>query len=130
MIRAFQLFLDKNNIVSSFIDDERTMLRFNVFDINYIFAYDETKDPAYIRFIVPNAGDIDIEDTNSVRMLYKLTTSFKLGKAYEQEGQVWFSTDAFVYTKENIDRVFLRMIVVLRDMLNQYRLGNHGKESL
>lgn len=34
MIRAFQLFLDKNNIVSSFIDDERTMLRFNVFDIN------------------------------------------------------------------------------------------------
>lgn len=130
MIRAFQLFLDKNNIVSSFIDDERTMLRFNLFDINYIFAYDETKDPAYIRFIVPNAGDIDIEDTNSVRMLYKLTTSFKLGKAYEQEGQVWFSTDAFVYTKENIDRVFLRMIVVLRDMLNQYRLGNHGKESL
>ncbi len=62
-------------------------------------------------------------------MLYNLTTSFKLGKAYEQEGQVWFSTDAFLYTKENIDRVFLRMIVVLRDMLNHYRLGNHGKES-
>lgn len=129
MIRAFQLFLDKNNISSSFIDDERTMLRFNVFDINYIFAYDETDDPSYIRFIVPNAGDIDIEDTKSVKMLYKLTTSFKLGKAYEQEGQVWFSTDTFIYTKENIDRVFLRMIIVLRDMLNQYRLGNHGKES-
>lgn len=129
MIRAFQLFLDKNNIASSFIDDERTMLRFKVFDINYVFAYDETEDPAYIRFIVPNAGDIDINDANSVKMLYNLTTSFKLGKAYEQAGQVWFSTDAFVYTKENIDQVFLRMIGVLRDMLNQYRLGNHGKES-
>ena len=116
MIRAFQLFLDKNNIASSFIDDERTMLRFKVFDLNYVFAYDET-------------GDIDINDANSVRMLYNLTTSFKLGKAYEQAGQVWFSTDAFVYTKENINQVFQRMIEVLRDMLNQYRLGNHGKES-
>ena len=34
MIRAFQLFLDKNNITSSFIDEQRTMLRFNVLDIN------------------------------------------------------------------------------------------------
>lgn len=129
MIRAFQLFLDKNNIASSFIDDERTMLNFKVFDINYIFAYDETKDPAYIRFIVPNAGNINVEEVESIRMLYNLTTSFKLGKAYEQDSQVWFSTDAFVYTKKNIDQVFLRMIEVLRDMLNKYRLGNHGKES-
>ena len=77
MIRAFQLFLDKNNIASSFINDERTMLRFKVFDLNYIFSYDETEDPSYIRFIVPNAGDIDIKDAKSVRMLYNLTTSFK-----------------------------------------------------
>lgn len=33
-------------------------------------------------------------------MLYDLTNTYKVGKAYAANGQVWFSTEAFIYIKE------------------------------
>lgn len=126
MIRAFQSFLDDRNIPSSFFDDRRTMIEFTIDTIHYLFVYDFEDDPVYVRILIPNAGQADMTNPQVVRMLYDLTTSYKLGKAYEAGGQVWFAVDAFIYNKENVDMVFLRMIQVLRDMLNQYRTNYNG----
>lgn len=45
MIRVFQTFLDKRNIPSSFVDEQRTMLHFTIDNINYLFSYNFNEDP-------------------------------------------------------------------------------------
>ena len=129
MIRVFQTFLDKRNIPSSFVDEQRTMLHFTIDNINYLFSYNFNEDPVYVRIIIPNAGEVDLNEAEDVRMLYDLTNTYKVGKAYAANGQVWFSTEAFIYIKEEVDPLFQRMIQVLHDMLNQYRLKYNGSKS-
>lgn len=97
MIRVFQTFLDKRNIPSSFVDEQRTMLHFTIDNINYLFSYNFNEDPVYVRIIIPNAGEVDLNEAEDVRMLYDLTNTYKVGKAYAANGQVWFSTEAFIY---------------------------------
>lgn len=109
MIRVFQTFLDKRNIPSSFVDEQRTMIHFTIDNINYLFSYNFNEDPVYVRIIIPNAGEVDLGKPEDVRMLYELTNAYKVGKAYAADGQVWFSTEAFVYTKEEVDPLFQRM---------------------
>lgn len=126
MIRAFQNFLDEMNIPSGFVDAERTMLEFTISDINYLYMYSAKDDPAYIRLMIPNVGAINEQSLQTMREIYNLTTSFKLGKAYIQNEQLWFVTEAFVYDRENLTPLFQRMLSVLRDMLNLFRTQNNG----
>lgn len=63
MIRVFQTFLDKRNIPSSFVDEQRTMLHFTIDNINYLFSYNFNEDPVYVRIIIPNAGEVDLDKT-------------------------------------------------------------------
>lgn len=37
MIRLFQTFWDKRNIPSSFVDEQRTMVKFTIDNIYYLF---------------------------------------------------------------------------------------------
>lgn len=129
MLLTFQNFLDKRNIPALFVDEQRTMIQFTINRIHYLFSYNYNEDPVYVRLIVPNAGAVDLTNPDDVRMLYDLTTSYKVGKAYASNSQVWFSTEAFVYTKEGVDFLFQRMIQVLQDMLNQYRLTHNGNNN-
>lgn len=105
------------------------MLHFTIDNINYLFSYNFNEDPVYVRIIIPNAGEVDLNEAEDVRMLYDLTNTYKVGKAYAANGQVWFSTEAFIYIKEEVDFLFQRMIQVLHDMLNQYRLKYNGSKS-
>lgn len=129
MFSTFQNFLAKRNISSSFVDEERTMLEFTINDIHYVFIYNFKEDPVYVRIAIPNAGDVDLNNPKDIRMLYELTTSYKVGKAYAANGQVWFVAETFIYAREDIDSLFLRLLQVLRDMLNQYRLIHNGKNT-
>jgi hypothetical protein len=129
MLLTFQNFLDKRNIPASFVDDQRTIIRFTINNIHYLFSYNYSEDPAFVKIIIPNAGSVDLDNPGDVRMLYNLTTSYKVGKAFAVDSQVWFSAEAFLYTKEGADSLFLRLIQVLQDMLNQYRLTHNDNES-
>lgn len=126
MIRTFQNFLDDMNIPSSYVDDQRTMIQFTIHDVNYLFQCRAQEDPAYIRIMLPEAGNVDEQNLDSLRMIYNLTTSFKLGKAYVDHGHIWFVTEAFMYDKNNTTPLFQRMISVLHDMLNHYRTQANG----
>ena len=90
MLLTFQNFLDKRNIPASFVDDQRTIIRFTINNIHYLFSYNYSEDPAFIKIIVPNAGSVDLNNPGDVRMLYNLTTSYKVGKAFAVDSQVWF----------------------------------------
>lgn len=129
MLLTFQNFLDKRNIPASFVDEQRTLIQFTINNIHYLFSYNYNEDPVYVKMIIPNAGAVNMDNLDDVRMLYNLTTSYKVGKAYASNNQVWFYTEAFVYTKEGADSLFQRMIQVLQDMLNQYRLTHNGNNN-
>lgn len=121
MLRTFQNFLDKNNIQSSFLDNNRTMIEFSIDGLHFLFIYIASEDPYYIRIVLPNAGQINGQDNDEIKMLYDISTSYKVGKAYVYNGQVWFSTEAFVYNREGLEMLFQRMISVLKDMFYFYR---------
>lgn len=129
MLREFQNYLATINTTSEFVDEERTMLHFNIDGINYLFVYNANSDPAYIRILIPYAGTVDVGNQNDLLMLHNLTVRFKIGKAYADNGQVWFATEAFVYTKDCVYQVFQRMISVLRDMLIHYRAITNERET-
>lgn len=122
MLRTFQNYIDKNKIQSSFVDDNRTMIEFTIDGLHFIFLYIVSDDPYYVRMLLPNAGQIDDADPKIIKMLYDISRSYKVGKAFCYEGQIWFSTESFVYSKEGADMLFQRMISVLRDMFNHYRI--------
>ena len=126
MIRAFQNFLDEMNIPSFFTDNTRTMIEFTIGDITYLFLYRVQEDPTYIRIMLPNAGAVNETDPQVLRTVYNLSTSFKLGKAIVNDGQIWFVTEAFIYERDNLTQLFQRMISVLRDMFNNFRTHNNG----
>lgn len=126
MIRAFQNFLDEMNIPSSFVDQQRTMIQFSIGNINYLFQYRAEDDPEYIRIMIPEAGTLDIQNIETLRILYNLTTMFKLGKAYVENNHIWFVVEAFIYDRSNTTMLFQRMISVLRDMFNHFRTHNNG----
>lgn len=128
MLRLFQNFLERRNIQSSFMDEDKTMLQFSVNDINFVFMYKVKEDPTYIRLLIPNAGIVDEQDDDTIRKLYNLTNSYKVGKAYILDNQVWFSADAFIYNRDNNDMLFDRLLGVLSDMLYKYR-QNINEES-
>lgn len=132
MLRTFQNFLDKNKIQSSFVDENRTMIEFTIDGLHYIFSYIISDDPYYVRIVLPNAGQIDESNLETIRLLYEISRSYKVGKAYCINSQIWFSAESFVYNKEGADMLFQRMISVLKDMLNYYRIycdGNNKQQS-
>lgn len=126
MIRAFQNYLDERNIPSSFIDDERSLIDFSIQNINFVFMYSAKEDPAYIRILIPNAGEADEQDIKTLKKIYNLNTTFKLGKVFIHEHQIWFTAEAFVYGRDNLNLLFDRMLSVLRDMLNSFRSNTNG----
>lgn len=127
MLSLFQSFLDRRNINAKFVDEEHTALQFYLYGINYVFVYRANEDPTYIRILVPNVEAVGGQNENDICKLYNLTNSYKVGKAYIFNEQVWFCADSFVYNRDNVDLLFDRLISVLKDMFNQYRTNNHGK---
>lgn len=111
MLRTFQNFLDKNKIQSSFVDDNRTMIEFTIDGLHYIFSYIISDDPYYVRIVLPNAGQIDESNPETIRLLYEISRSYKVGKAYCINSQIWFSTESFVYNKEGADMLFQKILL-------------------
>lgn len=127
MLRTFQNFLDEMGIPSAYADEHRSMIEFTIGDINYVFMYRAEEDPTYIRILLPNAGLVPEQSPETLREVYSLTNSFKLGKAFIQNGQMWFVTEAFIYDRENLTPLFQRMLSVLRDMLHTFRSNTNGR---
>ena len=125
MIQAFQNYLGNQDITFRFLNDDHTLLTFDLGNVHYLFYYRREDDPNYVRLIIPNIATIDTNDQQAVLSLFNLSQGYKVGKAIIEDGQLWLTADAFVFMRENNDRLFDRLIAVLRDMLNEYRRMNN-----
>ena len=128
MTQAFQNYLANKDIQSSYINDDQTVLRFDINNVHYLFYYRQDADPTYIRIMIPNIANVDENNVGEILTLLRLSQSYKVGKALIENGQLWLATDAFIYTRENINLVFDRLISVLNDMFSDYRMNQHEQE--
>lgn len=125
IIHKFQKYLNGKGIQYSFVGTNQTLLQFSCYEINYLFEYDSEADPSFVRILVPRVKQIEADKEN-LQELHILTRNYKVGKAFLVNGQVWFSADAFVYGNADCESLFERLLLVLRDMFEEYKEKNHG----
>lgn len=104
----FQQYLKSLNIMSKPIAEN--MLTFNMNNRNYIFEA-EQKDPFFFRICIPNInfGELQIPD---YEVMNELTNKYKVADVVRIGNSVWIIAASFVYSTENINLLFTRIISV------------------
>ena len=102
-------------------------LLFSVNGLNFIFDAIES-DPHFFRMALPhiNRQDVQIQDIDL--QIHQLNRNYKVAKVVRDiDGNLWIMADAFVYSADNIEPLFVRHIQALTDMINEYRaIENNG----
>lgn len=120
MLALFKQYLQTKNITPT--DDNET-ITFVYKDLYYLFVSDKS-DPNYFRLIIPNIYKAEDEDAiakfknlvNSINLKFKVAKSF-----ITDNGMVWTSVEQFVYSTDNIERLFERSLVLLDLIVGQFR---------
>lgn len=89
----------------------------------YLFSYDEIADANYIRLLLPDVETSTTIDADIRKTMIEISTEYKVIKAIELDNKVWLSTEVFVYSTNNIEQLFQRIIELMESVLEIY----HGK---
>ena len=119
-IKKFRDFLTKQKNVNKESDEEYT-ITFKYDDLSLIFESFED-DPYYYRFILPIIFTIDEDNKEWVdEEINKLTAIIKVARLFKVDKDVWVVADGFVYSEENMDYLFLRMISCLDTLFDEFK---------
>lgn len=128
MDNLFQLmrdFLKKSGINANDVGNGR--LLFSVNSLNFIFDSSDN-DPHFLRLALPQINRQEVSVENVVQQIYQMNRNYKVTKIVRNnDGTLWILADAFVYSTDNVEPLFVRLIQALTDMINEYRtLENNG----
>ena len=119
ILEEFISYLDKNGLKYISYKESET-LSFSLNNLNYLFQWQE-RDPNYFRFALPNIENAPIGN-DRLAIINELIASFKVAKAITIEGgNLWLVAETFVYSSENIESLFARMIFLLGQIIEEYR---------
>lgn len=115
----FISYLDKNGLKYVSYKESGT-LSFSLNNLNYLFQWQE-RDPNYFRIALPNIESAPISN-DRMNIINQLVASFKVAKAITMEdGNLWLVAETFVYSSDNVDSLFARMIYLLGQIIDEYR---------
>lgn len=115
----FISYLDKNGLKYVSYKESGT-LSFSLNNLNYLFQWQE-RDPNYFRIALPNIESAPISN-DRMNFINQLVASFKVAKAITMEdGNLWLVAETFVYSSDNVDSLFARMIYLLGQIIDEYR---------
>lgn len=101
-------------------EEKAGSLSFSVNGLNFICDTTDT-DPYFLRLQLPRINREDTQIDNLADDLQQLNRSFKVSKIVKgADGSLWVIADIFVYSTENINSVFERLIKAMTDMINDY----------
>ena len=128
MDNLFQLmrdFLKKSGINANDVGNGR--LLFSVNSLNFIFDSSDN-DPHFLRLALPQINRQEVSVENVEQQIYQMNRNYKVTKIVRNnDGTLWILADAFVYSTDNVEPLFVRLIQALTDMINEYRtLENNG----
>ena len=132
MDNLFQLmrdFLKKSGINANDVGNGR--LLFSVNSLNFIFDSSDN-DPHFLRLALPQINRQEVSVENVEQQIYQMNRNYKVTKIVRNnDGTLWILADAFVYSTDNVEPLFVRLIQALTDMINEYRtLENNGNGTI
>lgn len=123
MITDFTHFLSSMRIVSKDTTDETISFEYN--GLSYLFVSDKN-DPYYIRLILPNIENINNADEIDVyKNINWYNNKFKAVKMSVVENSIWLSIEQFLYSRENSNNLFFRLMKILETVITEYRRGQN-----
>lgn len=115
----FISYLDKNGLKYVSYKESET-LSFSLNNLNYLFQWQD-RDPNYFRIALPNIDNSPINNDRQ-SIINQLIAGFKVAKAITMEdGNLWLVAETFVYSSENVESLFARMIYLLGQIIDEYR---------
>lgn len=122
MDNLFQLmreFLKKSGINAREVGNGR--LLFSVNRLNFILDSSDN-DPHFLRLALPQINREGATIENLEQQIYQMNRNYKVAKIVrDNDGTLWILADAFVYSTDNVEPLFVRLIQALTDMINEYR---------
>lgn len=119
MITDFTHFLSSMGIVPQNTTDETISFEYN--GLSFLFVSDKS-DPYYMRLILPNIENID--DANEIDVYKKINhynNKFKAIKMSVVENSIWILVEQFLYSRENANNLFFRLMKILETVITEYR---------
>lgn len=94
---------------------------FDYSNLQFLFLTDKD-DPNYFRIILPNiAEENDIIHNVIPDIINKYNNNYKVAKLSQVNQSIWISAEQFVYSYENINDLFSRLITLLTLVIQQFR---------
>ena len=121
MFSEFKDFLMSNSDCS-IESEEIGIITFKYKGYTYLFANDNS-DPYYIRLILPNVADTNDERIKKSinEIINKYNSNYKATKFTLVDNRIWISIEQFIYSKENINKLFLRIIQILETVILKFK---------
>ena len=119
IIPKFIEFLSSKGIEYNIVDE--VFVKFFYKDLNYMFQYYKDDDPCYFRIMLPKINNKPVS-TELKKITTELTINYKTVKLLEiDSNSIWMVMECFVYSLENIDMLFSRMVDALSIVIKIYR---------
>lgn len=119
MITDFAHFLSSMGIEPKEITDETISFEYN--GLSYLFVSDKS-DPYYIRLILPNIENINnANEIDVYKNINQYNNKFKAVKMSVVENSIWLSIEQFLYSRENSNNLFFRLMKILETAITDYR---------
>ena len=119
IFEEFISYLDKNGLKYVRYKESET-LSFSLNKLNYLFQWQE-RDPNYFRIALPNIENLPISN-EKLTIVNQLIAGFKVAKAITMDdGNLWLVAETFVYSSENLENLFARLIFLLGQIIEEYR---------
>lgn len=115
----FISYLNKNGLKYVLYKESET-LSFSLNNLNYLFQWQE-QDLNYFRIALPNVDNPPLS-TERTGIINQLVAGYKVAKAITMnDGNLWLVAESFIYSSDNIDKLFARMIYLLGQIFDEYR---------
>ena len=99
--------------------DETISFEYN--GLSYLFVSDKS-DPYYIRLILPNIENINnANEIDVYKNINQYNNKFKAVKMSVVENSIWLSIEQFLYSRENSNNLFFRLMKILETVITDYR---------
>lgn len=120
--RNIRMITDFTHFLSSMgIEPKDKTISFEYNGLSYLFVSDKS-DPYYIRLILPNIENINnANEIDVYKNINQYNNKFKAVKMSVVENSIWLSIEQFLYSRENSNNLFFRLMKILETVITDYR---------
>jgi hypothetical protein len=107
---------------ASIIKDSDGIISFSYNDLKFLFVSDN-EDVNYIRLMLPNVADVKAIKTEKeyFDIINDYNNNYKAVKISVIDNSIWISIEQFVFSKDGVNDLFLRMITILSAVIKEFR---------